>query len=156
MLSSGISWVKQGKTNHINLTAIYSFSIVAFHALSALMVTSLVGDTAHCHVNSCWRQAASLSLLLLTVIHGIGLSVCLICYLHGCITIMDVAIDTLIDTIALQFPPDFHVHLLMPLLKLISQKMKFWKWGFEKYCGYWVLIMDGKLLLFCSFIFFCL
>lgn len=132
MLTSGISWVKQGKTNHINLTAIYSFSIVAFHALSALLVTSLVGDTAHCHVNSCWRQAASLSLLLLTVIHGISLSVCLICYLHGCITIMDVAIDTLIDNHCLAVPTRFSCSFTYAVAQINQPedevlKMRIWK-----------------------------
>lgn len=70
----------------LNLTAIYSFSFIACYALSVLMVASL-GDKACClNINSCWRQAASLALLLLTVVHGISLSVCLICYLCSFVT----------------------------------------------------------------------
>lgn len=137
-----LEWNKV-KKNHINLTAIYSFSFVAFHTLSVLMVASL-GDKACCHINSCWRQAAPLTLFLLTVICGICLSIFSIC----CVVLLhtvDVAILT--DTFVLHFPLDYHVNLLTPLPNLISQKMKLWRWT-EKYCDHWALVMDSKLVCF--------
>ena len=103
------------------------------------MVASL-WDKACCHVNNCWKQAASLSLLLLTVIPGISLSVCLIFYIIVLLHAVDVTV--LMDTSALHCPLDCHVHLLMLLPKLISQKVKLWKWGIEKYCGHWAWIAN--------------